>query len=77
MIALHLAARQKMVTEPLAVPYQEHQEDHDLLQGQRRQAMRSEGWETVLRRNSQKILLRERCYCRQQQVGEGLLHRKR
>jgi hypothetical protein len=42
--------------------YQQQQEGQDLLQGQRRQAMRSEGQETVLQRESGKALLRERCY---------------
>src|SRR5208283_5023634 len=56
--------------------YQEQQEGYDLLQGQRRQAMRSKGWEAVLRRESGEILLRQRCYCRQLQCGKGLLRRK-
>ena len=78
MIALHPAARQKMVTKfsRCSEVYEEQEEGHDLLQGQRRQATRGEGWEAVQRRNSRKILLRERCYCLQQQVGEGLLHGK-
>jgi hypothetical protein len=42
--------------------YQQQQESHDLLQGQRRETMRSEGRETVLQRESEKALLRERCY---------------